>query len=92
MAKVKLRNIPYRGSAPALQDLVAGSVDLMFDNLGVSMPLVNAGKLKLLAVASPQRLSTLPQTPTLAETLPGLEVDCMVCNRGPSGDAQRHCQ
>ena len=92
MAKVKLRNIPYRGSAPALQDLVAGSVDLMFDNLGVSMPLVNAGKLKLLAVASPQRLSTLPQTPTLAETLPGFEVDCMVCNRGPSGDAQRHCQ
>ncbi|HEY6019675.1 MAG TPA: tripartite tricarboxylate transporter substrate-binding protein, partial [Candidatus Paceibacterota bacterium] len=73
MAKVKLRNIPYRGSAPALQDLVAGSVDLMFDNLGVSMPLVNAGKLKLLAVASPQRLSTLPQTPTLAETLPGFE-------------------
>jgi tripartite-type tricarboxylate transporter receptor subunit TctC len=73
MAKVKLRNIPYRGSAPALQDLTAGSVDLMFDNLGVSMPLVNAGKLKLLAVASPQRLSTLPQMPTMGETLPGFE-------------------
>ena len=73
MAKVTLRNIPYRGSAPALQDLVAGSVDLMFDNLGVSMPLVNAGKLKLLAVASSQRLSTLPQMPTMAETLPGFE-------------------
>jgi tripartite-type tricarboxylate transporter receptor subunit TctC len=60
MAKVTLRNIPYRGSAPALQGLLAGDVDLMFDNLGVSLPLVNAGKLKLLAVASPQRLPSLP--------------------------------
>ena len=53
MAKVKLRHIPYRGSAPALQGLVAGDVDVMFDNLGVSLALVQAGKLKLLAVASP---------------------------------------
>ena len=52
MAKVKLRHIPYRGSAPALQGLVAGDVDVMFDNLGVSLALVQAGKLKLLAVAS----------------------------------------
>ncbi len=73
MAKVKLRNIPYRGSAPALQGLLAGDVDLMFDNLGVSLPLVTAGKLKLLAVASPQRLPSLPEVPTLAEALPGFE-------------------
>ncbi len=51
MAKVKLRFVPYRGSAPALQGLLAGDVDLMFDNLGVSLPLVEAGNLKLLAVA-----------------------------------------
>ena len=73
MAKVKLRHIPYRGSAPALSGLLAGDVDLMFDNLGVSLPLVEAGKLKLLAVASPDRLPAMPDVPTIAETLPGFE-------------------
>lgn len=73
MAKVTLRNIPYRGSAPALQGLLAGDVDLMFDNLGVSLPLVEAGKLKLLAVASANRLPSLPDVPTIAEKLPGFE-------------------
>jgi tripartite-type tricarboxylate transporter receptor subunit TctC len=73
MAKVKLRHIPYRGSAPALQGLLAGDTDLMFDNLGVSLPLVEAGKLRLLAVASAQRMPSLPDVPALAETLPGFE-------------------
>jgi len=73
MAGVKMREIPYRGSAPALQGLLAGDVDLMFDNLGVSLPLANAGKLKLLAVASSRRLASLPNMPTVAETLPGFE-------------------
>lgn len=73
MAKVKMRNIPYRGSAPALQGLLAGDVDLMFDNLGVSLPLVESGKLKLLAVASANRLVALPNVPAISETLPGFE-------------------
>ncbi len=71
MANVKLQNVPYRGSAPALNDLVAGSVDAMFDNLGVSLQLVKAGRLKLLAVASPKRVPSLPDVPAIAETLPG---------------------
>ena len=73
MAGVKFQHVPYRGSAPALTDLVAGSVDLMFDNLGVSLPLVKGGKLKLLAVATPKRMASLPDVPTIAQTLPGFE-------------------
>jgi tripartite-type tricarboxylate transporter receptor subunit TctC len=71
MAHVQLQNVPYRGSAPALNDLVAGNVDCMFDNLGVSMQFVKAGKLKLIAVAAPNRVSALPDVPTIADTLPG---------------------
>ena len=71
MGHVKLQNVPYRGSAPALNDLVAGNVDCMFDNLGISMQFVKAGKLKLISVASPQRVKSLPDVPAIAETLPG---------------------
>lgn len=73
MAGVKFQHVPYRGSAPALQDLVAGSVEIMFDNLGVSLPLVRGGQLKLLAVATPKRMAALPDVPTIAEALPGFE-------------------
>ena len=73
MADEKFQHWPYRGSAPALTDLVAGSVDLMFDNLGVSLPLVKGGQLKLLGVATPKRMASLPDVPTIAETLPGFE-------------------
>jgi tripartite-type tricarboxylate transporter receptor subunit TctC len=73
MAGVKFQHVPYRGSAPALADMVAGNVEMMFDNIGASAQLINAGKLKLIAVATAKRLKTMPSVPTIAETLPGFE-------------------
>ena len=71
LAKVKFVQVPYRGSAPALQGLVAGDVDIMFDNLGVSLALVQSHQLKLIAVGTERRMASLPDVPTIAETLPG---------------------
>jgi tripartite-type tricarboxylate transporter receptor subunit TctC len=73
MANVRFQQVPYRGSAPALADLVAGNVDLMFDNLGASLALVKGGQLKLVAVAARTPMASLPGVPTIAETLPGFE-------------------
>jgi tripartite-type tricarboxylate transporter receptor subunit TctC len=73
MAQVKAQNVPYRGSAPAMQALMAGDIDFMFDNLGVTLAQVRAGKLKLIATATAKRLASLPDVPTVAETLPGFE-------------------
>jgi len=60
-------HIPYRGSGPALVDLIGGSMDLMFDNLPSSMPYIRAGKLKALAVTSMARSPALPDLPTIEE-------------------------
>ena len=75
MAGIKLQLVPYRGSAPALNDLLAGTVDVMFDNLGSSLSLVQSGKLRLLALTSPKRRTALPDVPTVAELLPAFESD-----------------
>ena len=72
LAGVRITHVPYKGTAPALTDLLAGQVDMMFDNLGVSLQHVKSGKLKALAVGSEKRVSALPAVPTVAETgLPG---------------------
>jgi tripartite-type tricarboxylate transporter receptor subunit TctC len=70
---LKVMHVPYRGTAPALADLLAGQVDMMCDNLGVSLPHVKSGKLRALGVASPRRSPALPDVPALSETLPGFE-------------------
>ena len=76
---------PLSGIGAGLQGLLAGDVDMMFDNLGVSLPLVEAGSLKLLAVASAQRLASLPDVPTIAETLPGFEAVAWYAIAAPPG-------
>ena len=63
-------HFPYRGSGPAVLDLVAGTMDLMFDNLPSALPQIKSGKLKALAVTSAQRSSALPDVPTVAEAGP----------------------
>lgn len=64
-----MTHIPYRGSGPAVSDLVAGHVHLMFDTLLTTTPFVKAGKLRMLAVTTPQRLAQYPDVPTIAEAL-----------------------
>jgi tripartite-type tricarboxylate transporter receptor subunit TctC len=75
MAGIDMVHVPYRGSMPALNGLVAGDVDLAFDNLGISRGLVSGGSIKLLAVASAHRLPALAEVPSVAETLPGFVSD-----------------
>jgi tripartite-type tricarboxylate transporter receptor subunit TctC len=64
-------SVPYRGSALALPAMIAGDIDIMFDNLGTSLQLVKDGRLKMLAVATERRIAEMPEMPTIAETLPG---------------------
>lgn len=89
MAKVRFQHVPYRGSAPALTDLVGGSVDIMFDNLGASLTLVKSGQLKLLGVATPKRMKSLPDVPTFAETLPGFESEAWYAVVAPPKTPQK---
>ena len=75
MAGIKLSHVPYKGSAPALTDVVAGQVPLMFDTMLSAMPFVKSGRLKAIAVTSPQRSPAAPEIPTIAESgLPGYSV------------------
>jgi tripartite-type tricarboxylate transporter receptor subunit TctC len=72
----QLVHVPYKGTAPALNDIMAGNVDLMFTELATSMQLHQAGKARILAVATKQRVPVLPDIPTLAESgVPGCESD-----------------
>jgi len=89
MSGTFMLHFPYRGSGPALIDLIGGSTDLMFDNLPSALPQIKAGKLKALAVTSAQRSSALPDLPTVAEaggpSLKGYEASSWFGLLAPAG-------
>ena len=82
---VDLVHVPYKGSGPALTDLVGGQLDVMFDNLPSALGLVQSGKLRALAITSRERVPQLPEVPTAAESgLPDMVVDAWVGVMAPA--------
>ena len=65
---VKFTHVPYKGSGPAIQDVISGQVDMMFDTTVVAAPHIQSGKLRAIAVTSPKRLASMPDVPTVAES------------------------
>ncbi len=75
MAGIKMTHVPYRGTAPALDDLMSGYVQLLFADLGPALPLINSGKIRPLAVTTKQRLTALPDVPPLDQAgVPGYDI------------------
>ncbi|OYU98501.1 MAG: MFS transporter [Burkholderiales bacterium PBB5] len=85
-AGIKLLHVPYRGSAPAITDLIGGQVQSMFDNAPSALPHVKAGRLRALAITSAQRSPLLPELPTVAESgLPGFDMQSWFALAAPAG-------
>jgi len=85
MAGIKAEHIPYKGSGPALMDLIGGRYDYNFAGLQAAQTQVRSGKLRALAVTTPQRVPALPDIPAVAEALPGYEVVGWYGVVGPAG-------
>ena len=85
MTGVNMLHVPYRGSAPALTDLIAGHVHVMFDAMPASLPNIRAGALRALAVTTSARSSALSDLPTVAETVPGYETSSWYGVGAPKG-------
>jgi tripartite-type tricarboxylate transporter receptor subunit TctC len=83
---VQMTHVPYKGSAPALTDLIGGQVQVMFDNLPSALPQIKAGKLRAIAVTSIKRAPALPDLPTIAESgVPGFEASSWFGILAPAG-------
>ena len=82
---IDMFHVPYRGGAPALQDMLAGQVDIMFDNIPGPLAQVKAGKLRPLAVTSVERSPIAPDVPTMSEYLPGFQITSWGGLCGPAG-------
>ena len=88
-AGVDMVHVPYKGAAPAMQDLLSGQIQLMFDNLANSMQYVRAGKLKALAVTTAHRSTLVPELPTLSEAgLPGFDISTWWGFMAPAGTSK----
>jgi tripartite-type tricarboxylate transporter receptor subunit TctC len=74
-AGIEMQHVPYKGSSPALADLVGGQIQLMFDSMPSAMPFIKAGKLRAIAVTTLKRAQALPELPTVAESgYPGFDI------------------
>ncbi len=85
MTGIKMTHVPYRGSTPALTDMIAGTVHVMFDNMPSSLPHIKADKLRALGVTTAKRSDALPDVPTVAETVPGYEASAFFGMGAPKG-------
>jgi tripartite-type tricarboxylate transporter receptor subunit TctC len=85
MAGISLLHIPYKGSAPAQQDMIGGRVPLLFDVLFSSMPFVKDNRMKVIALSSPKRAVSNPEIPLIAETVPGFSAVSAIGIIGPAG-------
>ena len=84
MAKVDMIHVPYRGAAPAMQDLLAGQVHMIFDNIPGALAQSRSGKVRALGVTSKERTPVVPDVPAIAETLPGFDINSWTTLTGPA--------
>jgi tripartite-type tricarboxylate transporter receptor subunit TctC len=84
-AGIPMTHVPYKGSAPAQQDVIAGRAPLLFDVLFSAMPFVKDGRLKVIALASPKRAAGNPEIPLMSDTLPGFSAMSVIGIIAPSG-------
>ena len=84
MAKVDMVHVPYRGAAPAMQDLLAGQVHMIFDNIPGALAQYRVNKVRGLGVTSKDRTPVVPEIPAIAETLPGFDINSWTTLTGPA--------
>jgi tripartite-type tricarboxylate transporter receptor subunit TctC len=83
-AGIKMTHVPYRGAAPAINDLIAGHIDIFFDTVTTAVPLFRGDKIKIIAVASPERVNSVQELPTIAESgFPGFRSITWFAMAGP---------
>jgi tripartite-type tricarboxylate transporter receptor subunit TctC len=85
LAGIKTTQVPYRGLSPAVNDIIAGHVDLMFDTPTTSLPLHREGRVKIVATGTTERVAEFPEIPTIAETLPGYRAVTWYAMTAPPG-------